>query len=75
MNAVRADKENLIMTTDQPIAYTVDRALEVLGIGRTKFYEEIKAGRLKAKKVGQRTLVTSAALNEWLEALPSCASK
>jgi len=44
--------------TDQPIAYTVDRALEALGIGRTKFYEEIKAGRLKAKKVGKRTLVT-----------------
>lgn len=59
--------------TDQPIAYTVDRALEALGIGRTKFYEEIKAGRLKAKKVGKRTLVTHADLNAWLSALPSAA--
>ena len=60
-------------TTDQqvtPLAYTVEDALAASGIGRTKFYEEIAAGRLKARKVGTRTLVLAPDLAAWLEALP-----
>lgn len=36
--------------------------------GKTRMYEELKAGRLKAKKNGSSTLVTNAP--EWLAALP-----
>lgn len=35
------------------------------GIGRTKFYEEINEGRLKAKKVGRHTRVSVDAAREW----------
>ncbi len=45
-------------------------AANVAGIGLTKLYEEIKSGRLKAKKFGKRTLVTAAALEDWLNSLP-----
>jgi len=45
-------------------------AANVAGIGLTKLYEEINAGRLKAKKFGKRTLVTAAALEEWVNNLP-----
>ena len=45
-------------------------ASNVAGIGLTKLYEEIKSGRLKAKKFGKRTLVTAAALEDWLNNLP-----
>lgn len=35
------------------------------GIGRVKAYAEIKCGRLKAMKVGRRTLITHEAAAEW----------
>lgn len=38
------------------------------GIGRSKAYEEIAGGRLKAFKVGRLTLITREAAQEWLRA-------
>jgi hypothetical protein len=43
---------------------------ETYGVGRTKAYEEIKAGRLRAKKAGRRTIVGDDAAEEWLRSLP-----
>jgi hypothetical protein len=34
-------------------------------------YEEIRAGRLKARKCGRRTVVLAADLREWLASLPA----
>ena len=39
-------------------------------ISRTRAYEELKAGRLKAKKVGDRTLIPAEAAQEWAASLP-----
>ena len=41
------------------------------GIGRTRTYEEINAGRLKALKSGRRTLIPVDAAEDWLNALPA----
>ena len=38
------------------LAYSVDDFAELVGIGRTKIYQEIRDGRLRAKKLGSRTL-------------------
>ena len=38
-------------------AMSVKEFCEKYGIGTTKFYEEVKAGRLRAVKCGTRTLV------------------
>jgi hypothetical protein len=38
-------------------------------IGRTKAYEEIKAGRLRARKAGRRTIITTDDADEWLSRL------
>ncbi|MEY9532174.1 helix-turn-helix domain-containing protein [Sinorhizobium fredii] len=35
----------------------VEEAAEVIGIGRTSVYGEIKNGRLKAHKIGRRTII------------------
>jgi len=43
------------------------------GIGLTRFYEELKLGRIKAKKSGKRTLVLTPPL-VWLESLPDAQS-
>jgi excisionase family DNA binding protein len=40
------------------------------GIGRTHAYQEITKGRLRAVKVGRRTLITHDAAEAWLAALP-----
>lgn len=56
-------------------AYTLPEFLRAFGIGRTKFYEEVHAGRLKARKNGTRTIVLAADARAWLEALPQLQAK
>jgi len=40
------------------------------GLGRTRVYQEIKMGRLSARKVGRRTLITIDDAEDWLRRLP-----
>ena len=44
---------------------------ESVGIGRTRFYHEVKAGRLRVRKVGRRTIITADDADEWLKRLPA----
>ena len=39
------------------MAYSVAEACAVLGLGRTRLYEEINSGRITVKKIGRRTLI------------------
>jgi hypothetical protein len=43
------------------------------GPSRTKAYEEIRCGRLRAIKCGKRTLVTEDDAEAWLKSLPAVA--
>lgn len=52
------------------ISYSVAEALEVTGLGRNAFYDEIRSGHLVAKKVGRRTIVTARSIEQWLESMP-----
>jgi excisionase family DNA binding protein len=56
-------------------AYRIEQVIAQAGIGRTKLYQEINAGRLKAVKAGRRTLIMADSLNAWLAALPPVASQ
>lgn len=56
---------------NQKLAHSIKESADILGIGVTKVYQEISKGRLKARKFGKRTLVTTEALSEWLQALPA----
>ena len=49
------------------IAYTINEAREVSGIGRTKLYELINAGKLKPAKIGTRTLILRTDLESMLQ--------
>ena len=51
-------------------AFSVTEFCLGYGIGRTIAYQEIAAGRLRAVKVGRRTLITRDAAEGWLAALP-----
>jgi hypothetical protein len=52
-------------------AMSIDGFCKAYGIGRTKAYEEINAGRLKARKAGKRTIITEDDAEEWLSLLPA----
>jgi excisionase family DNA binding protein len=53
------------------IAHSVDSACEAADVGRTSIYEAIRAGELKARKLGRRTIILDDDLREWLASLPS----
>jgi hypothetical protein len=52
------------------ITVTVTDTERLTGIGRTKLYEEINAGRIEAVKAGSRTLILVASLRDYVAGLP-----
>ncbi len=53
-----------------PIAMTIADVTRRTGIGRTSIFEAIRAGRLRARKAGARTLVMADDLQAFLDSLP-----
>ena len=58
------------MSEHEVLAYRVDDACRALGIGKTRLYELIGAGRIEARTCGGRTLIPAASLREFLATLP-----
>jgi excisionase family DNA binding protein len=52
------------------LAYPIDEFADAVGIGRSKLYAEIRAGKLKAKKLGSRTLITATEAHAYIDSLP-----
>lgn len=57
------------MHTTPPALLSIQAFCAWAGIGRTKVYEEIEAGRLSTVKVGRRRLVPMRQAQLWLEGL------
>ncbi len=57
-------------TTKAPRAYSINEALSVIGCGRTHLYQELNAGRLKARKLGSKTVILEQDLEDYLNGLP-----
>ncbi|MGP2491079.1 helix-turn-helix domain-containing protein [Mesorhizobium sp. PUT5] len=55
------------------ISFTIKDACAACGLGPTKLYELIKAGKIEARKEGRRTLVLADSLRRHVESLPSAA--
>jgi excisionase family DNA binding protein len=53
-----------------PRAFAIREFCQRYSVGRTRAYQEIAAGRLRAVKVGRRTLIAHDAAEAWLAALP-----
>lgn len=56
-------------------AYSIDELLNILPLGRTKLHSEINKGRLKATKLGKKTIFLAEDVSDYLESLPSKAAK
>jgi excisionase family DNA binding protein len=50
-----------------PLCVRVNVAAQMIGIGRTKFYELIGNGEVEVVKVGNATLITTASLSAFVE--------
>jgi len=53
-----------------PDLMTVERFLRCFSIGRTSFYREVAAGRLKIRKFGTATRISRADAQAWADSLP-----
>jgi excisionase family DNA binding protein len=53
------------------LSYSITEATRALGIGRSKLFQELAVGRLKALKLGSRTLITRDELARYLADLPA----
>jgi hypothetical protein len=51
-------------------AFSVETFADAHEIGRSKVFDEIKAGRLKARKVSNRTIITTEDAADWRANLP-----
>jgi hypothetical protein len=60
-----------IQPTIQKRAFRIDEFTHRNSISRAQVYLELKAGRLKARKVGSATLITIEDETAWLQALPA----
>jgi excisionase family DNA binding protein len=52
-----------------PLAYTVAEACAESRAGRTTLYKAIRAGQLRARKRGRRTIILASDLLSWLESM------
>ncbi len=50
-------------------AYSIREFCSIVGVGRSRAYREIAAGRLKVLKCGKRTLVRATEVEAWLDRL------
>jgi len=50
---------------------TINQAMQTLGIGRTKLYQLLNDGSLRAFKLGSKTLILKDSLDDYVASLPS----
>lgn len=55
--------------THTRVLYPVPEALQLLSLGRTKFYREVKAGRITLVRSGAKSLVPASAIDEYEQKL------
>lgn len=53
----------------ESLVLSIDEAAKALSIGKTKLYAELKAGNLKAKKFGKRTLILQEDIKQFINNL------
>jgi len=56
-------------STTPKLALSVDEFCSACSIGRSTFYEEVKARRIRVLKAGKRTLIAATEAQRWLESL------
>ena len=50
--------------------HSIDEFAALAGLSRVTVYNEIRSGKLKARKIGRRTVIVSSDARTYLDALP-----
>ncbi|MFO1136035.1 MAG: DNA-binding protein [Rhodoblastus sp.] len=58
-------------TFESNLSFSPEGLADATGTGRTAVFGEIKAGRLKARKLGRRTIILRQDAEAWLQSLPA----
>lgn len=53
-----------------PLSLDIPGAVAASGIGRTKLFEAMKLGKLRARKYGRKTIILVSDLDDFLKSLP-----
>lgn len=61
---------DLAKTPGGPIIWSVKETCEVMGIGKTKLYALIRAGLIRAVKLGRNTKIYADSVHQYLKSLP-----
>lgn len=56
-----------------PLLHNISSSVEVLGISRTRLFEEIKLGNIAAVKIGKRTMIKTSELERYVAELQPAA--
>lgn len=54
-----------------PVLCSVKEGMAAIGVCRASFYKEVRAGRIRVRKYGKRSLVETASLRAFAESLPT----
>jgi excisionase family DNA binding protein len=69
--APRADDDARAIVALRPRVVSAKEAMRYLAIGETKLHELLNAGRIQAKKSGNRLLITVESLDAYIDSLPN----
>jgi excisionase family DNA binding protein len=58
-------KDNVV-----PLAYRIEDAPAVVGVSRTRIFEAVRKGELKAHKAGRASIIMRRDLLSWIRSLP-----
>jgi len=56
-------------TQPAPVMFRISTVVKLTGLSRSVIYEQIRAGRLPSVKQGRATLITAAALDDYVKLL------
>ena len=70
MDSIRNEPEAERQRRGLQRAMSIDEFCSRYGPGRTKVYQELKSGRLRARKIGTRTVIAEDDAEDWLRRLP-----
>lgn len=64
------EKPPVVVPIEQKLALNVEEAAALIGVRRSHLYQLLRAGRIKARKSGTRTLLLRADLEAYLASTP-----
>jgi hypothetical protein len=71
MNATPSTSASHMTLPASALSFTIAALEQATCISRTKIYDDLKAGRLQARKHGKRTIILADEARRWLESLPA----